>query len=236
MDELLTSIIIVLILTVILYLIITVCKPGSAIYEWITAKPTTVCSDVDDRCYKISTAYDTQLIEAANLLATLNKDMLTIIRHMRDNYLWNTNIELTQGVLLRRRITEHMLARYNADVLVENVPWSLNETSYTQHKGEKMALCLREKQTGNHNIDEYSRLLFVALHELTHVSTDVKDHDEPFWYVFKVILQEAEKAGVYKPINYEKQPMNACGLPVAYNPYFDISLNESHLYHMIPLL
>lgn len=235
MDELLCSIIIVLIITMILCTIILACKPGSLIHEYMTLKPEQVCSSLDNRCYKISGAYDKGKTLAADTLARLNSDILRVIRHMRDKYLWNKNlINATHpSIILRKKLVDNMLHRYNADVLVENVPWSINETSYTKEKGSMMAICLREKQTGEHKIDEYDNILFVGLHELTHVSTNVKDHNPPFWHIFKVLLREAKDAGVYKPINYEQNPMNACGLPVAYNPFYDASLYEEAIYAVL---
>ncbi len=235
MNELACAIVIVLIIVLLIATTLLLLKPGSPVYEWMTLQPTLGCSDLDGRCYKISGAYQHGQDEVVNKLAKLNNDILTVIRYMRDNYLWNKALVDSRdpGIIIRKILTQHMLDRYNADVLVENVPWSEGETSYTKEKGAKMAICTREKQTGGHQVEDYSNTICVGLHELTHVATNVKDHAEPFWYIFKIILKEAVNAGVYSPTNYEQFPMNACGLQVSYNPYFDSSLGEEYLYGMI---
>lgn len=238
MTNITVALLIVLIIVIIIALTLVICRPGSFMYELLTVKPIRICSSIDNRCYKISQAYEGGYQTAADMLAKLNSDILAVIRYMRNKYLWNHQYatSMEPAIVLRKRILEHMLHRYNADVLIENVPWSATETSYTQEKGERVAICLREKNTGRHELEEYSDILFVGLHELAHVSTDVKDHEEPFWHVFRVILHEAEDAGVYQPVNYEQKPMSVCGLNVSYNPYYDTSLGEEYLYPMINIL
>ena len=223
-----TALLLSVVIVLIIIIVVMFCRSGSFIHEQLYIQPKKVCSTLDTRCYNIAQKYIGGHQDAANMLARLNNDLLSVIRYMRDKYLWNQS--RNPGIIIRQRMANHMAYRYNADVLSENVPWNMTETSYTQDKGDKIAICLREKQTGRDELEDYSDVLFVGLHELAHVSTNIKDHDDPFWYVFKILLQEATDAGIYQPVNYENQPMNICGLDVQYNPYYDDTMREEFLY------
>jgi hypothetical protein len=235
MYELLFAVAVVCTILLILVMGIMLCKPGSYIYDVLVTKSQHECSHIDGRCYKIAGVYENDTAKAADILANLNKDCVNFIRYMRDTYLWNPAYVDSKdpAIVLRKIITEHMTNRYDPSQIIENAPWSKNETSYTKNKGEYMALCIREKHSQSHQLEEYSKSQFVILHELTHIATNIPEHEKPFWYIFKVILQEAEQAGIYKPIPYEKMPMRVCGLPVDYNPYYDKSLDESYLYPLL---
>ena len=64
--------------------------------------------------------------------------------------------------------------------------------------------------------------MFVALHELTHVGTKEIGHPKQYWINFKYILEKAEEIGIYKPVDYDKNPKKYCGMTISDNPYFDL--------------
>ena len=64
-------------------------------------------------------------------------------------------------------------------------------------------------------------LMFVVLHELTHMMNNKWDHHLDFWLLFKFLLTNAADIGIYSPVNYKIYPINYCGLDLYYNPYFD---------------
>jgi len=98
------------------------------------------------------------------------------------------------------------------------------ETAYTINKGTKMMFCLRDRKTLKlHDVDT---LLFVALHEISHIGNKAWEHGTDFWEIFKFVLKEANESGVYTPVNYAKENIVYCGLTVTYNPYFDNSLRN----------
>jgi len=122
------------------------------------------------------------------------------------------------------KMVDFLLDNYNPDVIYENDPRFSMETSYTINKGESMHMCLRNKDDVNTLVD-YETLLFTWLHEISHIANyNGWHHEPPFWVVFKFILQEAEAAGIYTPIDYSKTPVVFCGLDIPYNPYYDKSL------------
>ena len=60
-----------------------------------------------------------------------------------------------------------------------------------------------EKKKGSKLIDE-NTLMFVALHELSHVASKSIGHTDEFWNNFKFLIKEAETINIYVPENYKK--------------------------------
>ena len=90
--------------------------------------------------------------------------------------------------------------------------------------GHILSLCLR---SGSGDLHDFETLKFIFLHELTHIAADVYQHPTKFWQLFKILLQEAEIAGIYSPIDYGASPIRYCGkLTVSYNPYYDDTLQD----------
>ena len=94
-----------------------------------------------------------------------------------------------------------------------------DNTSYTINKGELMAICLRHKKE-EHHFHDYNTLLFVIIHELSHIASITEGHNAEFIANFKWLLQEAKKMGYYEPVDYRTSPMTYCGVKVTNNPYF----------------
>ena len=96
------------------------------------------------------------------------------------------------------------------------------DTSYTIDKGNILSLCLR---SGSGDLHDFDTLKFVYLHEISHIAANVFQHPDKFWKIFRLILIEAENAGLYSPFNYASHPIMYCGkLTISYNPYYDQSL------------
>ena len=120
-------------------------------------------------------------------------------------------------------LAERLSKRYRNN-LQENYSDDPNNTSYTENKGDKIALCLREKITGGDRLHHQHLLEYVNLHELAHIASEGYGHENEFWSNFAFILKSAKAAGLHNPVNYNKYPVNYCGLDVEYNPYFDQNL------------
>ena len=92
-----------------------------------------------------------------------------------------------------------------------------NQTSYSINKGEKIVLCMRMKDGTNSLVDS-NLLLFVALHELSHIMTKSVGHKDEFWDNFKFVLKEAQDNGYYKCIDFTINPQKYCGIEVTSSP------------------
>ena len=118
--------------------------------------------------------------------------------------------------------------RYNVDQIYEISPLNAaGNTSYTENKGEKLVLCLREKEKNNSGQNEFhdiNLIMFVVLHELTHIMNDRWGHETQYWRMFKFVILNAAEAGIYTPVDYSKHPQVYCGMNITYNPYFDPTL------------
>ena len=53
-----------------------------------------------------------------------------------------------------------------------------------------------------------------AVHELAHVYTTQVGHTKLFWDNFRFLLGEAVAAGVYKRVDYQKHPVEYCGVDI----------------------
>ena len=149
------------------------------------------------------------LKEAANLMADVKEKMKKMVDHLAKNFPHNDEA---------KRIVE----TFDSIRIVETLPTS-EHTAYSENKGEKIAMCLNKtKKHGDTRLIDPNTLCFVALHELSHVGTESEGHKPEFWNNFKFILQEAEKIGIYKPIDYKKEPVSYCGDYLTDNPLFDL--------------
>jgi WLM domain len=121
-----------------------------------------------------------------------------------------------------------LMNNYNIDKIYEISPLNPSgSTSYTENKGEKLVLCLRQKKpNGNkkHEFHDINTIMFVVLHELTHIMNDKWGHKEQYWRMFKFVVLNAVEAGIYEPVNYSKDPIIYCGMEITYNPFYDVAL------------
>lgn len=155
-----------------------------------------VKSRVDNKTYLVRKLSDKQ--KAADLLASINKDCLALIKHLQEKYPNNDDI---------RRLAKN----YNPD----NVSEGSNESGYTSYsinKGEKIILCLRQKED-NAFVDK-NVILYVTIHELAHLMTSELGHTDMFWDNFKFILKEAVEQKIYTKVDYNKTPSRYCGIKI----------------------
>ena len=108
--------------------------------------------------------------------------------------------------------------RFNKDNIIENN--SENQyTSYSINKGEQIIFCIRSRD-GNNKLIDLNTLMFVALHEMAHLMSESTGHTDEFWDNFKFILKHAEEQGLYKNIDYSKNPKKYCGMEITDNPMY----------------
>ena len=93
-----------------------------------------------------------------------------------------------------------------------------SQTSFSINKGEKIVLCLRSKDGTNRLVDK-NLLLFVALHEISHIMTKSIGHTPEFWDNFKFVLKECQGKGIYQCIDFAANPQSYCGITVTSSPF-----------------
>jgi len=110
------------------------------------------------------------------------------------------------------------LARFSPDVFIEN-EMSSPDTSYSENKGQKIVVCLRDKtKPPKYPLVEKNTIMFVMLHEMAHLMTETIGHTQEFWSNFKRILGDAVQIGIYHPVNYAHQPTPYCGMMITDSP------------------
>jgi hypothetical protein len=163
-----------------------------------------IISGVDGNKYCVRER--SKLTLAADKLATITKNLKLLVAKVKKDYPDRTNV---------KRLAEG----FNPQKVSETLPTS-EFTAFSENKGEKLAFCLNTEKKGGKLIDE-NTLMFVAIHEISHIATESVGHTNEFWTNFKFLLEEAAKMNIYKPIDYKKEPQKYCGMTITDNPFFD---------------
>lgn len=165
-----------------------------------------IVSTVDGNKYCVRDR--SKINDAADLLAKTTDKCKQLVEYVRQKY--------PQDEMVRR-----LVKGFNPQRVVEILPTS-EYTAYSENKGEKIAFCLNPVKKGDKDnlIDEHT-LMFVAIHELSHVGTKSIGHKTEFWDNFKFLLQNAKEAGIHEPMDYKKKPVEYCSMTIKDNPYFD---------------
>lgn len=165
-----------------------------------------VISDVNGSRYCVRDRIQTD--KAANLLANVTIKCQQLVDYIGEKHPTNPDVKrLVEGF----RPTE----------ISETLPTS-ELTAYSENKGEKLAFCLNRTKNSTNTLIDLNTLVFVAIHELAHIMTKIIGHKQEFWDNFKFLLENAETAGIYKPIDYKKKPQSYCGMTISDNPYYDL--------------
>ena len=164
-----------------------------------------IISDVDGNTYCVRERAKLEL--AADLLANTTQKLKQLVSYLGEKYPNMDNC---------KRLVEN----FNPTKVKEILPTS-EYTAYSENKGEKLAFCTTTTKEGDKLIDP-NTLMFVALHEISHIATKSVGHTQEFWENFKFILENAVKTNIYKPVDYKKKPKTYCGMEITDNPIYDM--------------
>ena len=161
-----------------------------------------VRSTIDGKQYLVQNRKNA--VEAANLLANINKNLLKLISILKEKYSDDER-------------TKRIIKNYDSDSITEGTGEE-NYTSYSINKGEKIVFCITlRNDTDNTKLMDLNTMLYVAIHELGHLGTKEIGHDNVFWKNFKWLLKIAEKEGIYEYENYKLNPKKYCGIIINTN-------------------
>lgn len=187
-----------------IFLTIVICM--KLYYDSDTFQLKCIVSNVDGNKYCVRERKNIQ--KASDLLANTTTKMTKLVKHLAETYPANKNVTF-------------LVNNYDPSKIKEILPTS-EYTAYSENKGEKIAFCIGSDKKDLDNLIDQNTLMFVALHELSHLATETIGHDERFWKNFKFILQESEKIGIYEPVDYKDTNTSYCGTTITDNPYFDM--------------
>lgn len=185
-------------------------------YHYSIYNTSLVYSLLDGEPYWVHNAHEDKQ-GAADRLAVIYKNIIKLLRHLKTKYTNpdDSNYEKVQ----------FLLDNFNPDVILENSPLNVrNFTAYTENKGQTFCLCLRQRYTEHNEFISMNTVMFVVIHEISHLFTPIFGHDKPFWVNFKFLLGEAIEIGIYNPVDYMFYPIDYCGMLIDYSPYFDDNL------------
>ena len=175
-------------------------RPGMT-YVTSTRRPVRfLCRDLPDKQ------------EAADHLADLTAHLQHFVHRLHRAYPTDERVD-------------RLYRRYNPDAVSEQEAQS-NMTSYSYNKGEYMVFCIRSRD-GKNTLASMNTMTFVGLHELSHVMTVSKGHDETFWENFRFLLAHAIKWKYYVAVDYMSKPKPYCGTHITDTP---LRPNDSHKY------
>ena len=137
------------------------------------------------------------------ILVQLNKNVIQLLSYVKD--------EDREGI-------KDLLDNYRPDSLCENLE-NRSLQAYSLNKGEEICLCLREPENELEIIDDMNTLMFVLVHELSHLMTDDIGHTNKFWNNMAYLLKKANEINLYTPINYSVTPVMYCGVKIDETPY-----------------
>jgi hypothetical protein len=165
-----------------------------------------IISDVNGNTYCVRDRNKLDL--AADRLAHVNNNLNKLVNHLSKKYPENTNVQ-------------RLINGYNPKKIYETLPTS-EFTAYSENKGEKLAFCLDTEKNSKGRLIDMNTLMYVALHEVSHIATKSVGHTDEFWSNFKFMITEAKAINIYNPIDYKKEPARYCGMNITDNPYYDV--------------
>jgi hypothetical protein len=145
--------------------------------------------------------------EAVRLMASIKSNLMKL----RDHY-------SSEPALAADPPVKRFLERFSTDVFMENDMQS-KDTSYSENKGQKIVVCLRDKTKAPHYpLIDQNTIMFVVLHEMAHLMTETIGHTQEFWTNFRRILGDAVQIGIYQQVNYASKPTPYCGMTITDSP------------------
>jgi hypothetical protein len=165
-----------------------------------------IISDVNGNKYCVRDRNKLEL--AADRLAHVNNNLNKLVNHLSKKYPEKENVQ-------------RLVNGYNPKKIYETLPTS-EFTAYSENKGEKLAFCLDTEKNSKGRLIDMNTLMYVALHEISHIATKSIGHNDEFWNNFKFMITEAKEINIYNPVDYKKEPARYCGMNISDNPYYDV--------------
>ena len=172
-------------------------------------------SNVDGKNYLVRDLPDKQ--DAADLLAKVRIKLTKLKIHLENKYPDKPQIK-------------QLIRNYRDDPtrFLEATP-DAEFTSYSVNKGESIHLCLRQREKNNESLVTEDVMVFVSIHEMSHILTESLGHGPDFWNNFAWILKEAELIDIYKYQNFKSHPVKYCGMSITDEPTYDSNKDGTDL-------
>ena len=155
-------------------------------------------SSIDNNDYLVNNTEDKQQI--ADLLAMIKKNIFILKNYLVNNI--NKYKDYAEYINLLDTRLSHVIIKENTE---DN-----NYTSYSINKGEEIVFCVRSKI--DNKIHDLNLIMYVALHEISHVACPEVGHTELFKKIFRFLLTTGIEVGIYKYFDYSQNAKEYCGI------------------------
>lgn len=181
---------------------------AAMVYKQKAHDMSAVTSTIDGQKYVVRNLPDKQ--EAADRLARTRAKLIRLMRDLQQAY-------------PTKPFVQQMSRNFDADPsrFSESTP-DASYTSYSVNKGEKVYMCLRQRNEREELVSE-NIITFVALHELAHIGTSEVGHTPAFWNNFGWLLKRAEEIQIYEYTDFAAHPVEYCGIRITDQPTYDKS-------------
>lgn len=169
-----------------------------------------VKSSVDGERYYVRNMPDKQ--QAADRLARVRAKLKTLRDHIAAKF---PNLQFVKQIMTNFEA--------NPDQFSESTPEAVH-TSYTVDK-QKVFMCLRQRNTQEELVNE-NVIVFVAIHEMSHVGTQSIGHTAEFWNNFAWLLKQAEEISVYEYTDFSAHPVEYCGVHITDSPTYKAGVED----------
>lgn len=170
-----------------------------------------VKSDIDGKVYLIrrgNNKSDKFLKDSANTLASINKNVVELV-----DYLFNNFYNHDDKFYFIKKLKENYKPYIISEAAIDP-----RYTTYTIDKRD-MHICLRTRDI-DEKVYDMNILMYVVIHELAHLCNYNKNgeailgHGSEFRNIFKFLVEESIKIGVYDHVNYSTNPREYCGIMI----------------------
>lgn len=174
---------------------------------------------IDDKEYHVE-RYSPSRYESLNTLIQIRKKLDQLVGYLINKYPNDKKV-----IRMKKRFMNTVLREANPD-------GDPSQTSYTINKGDTMVICLRTMSGNNTNyIVDMNTLMYVAIHELTHIYSSTYNHSDEFWENMGFMINEAVNLGIYKKTNYHDNPVQYCGIMISSNiPEVELPKQQNRIY------
>jgi hypothetical protein len=162
-----------------------------------------VKSNVNGVDYLVRDVPDKQ--KASDMLGQIDNNIKKFI-----NYLYTNKDE--KDFVSNKQYIEQLNNRIQ-NVIISESSADSSYTSYSINKGEQLVFCLRSKY--DNSFHDLNLLMYVVLHELSHVGCPEYGHGELFKKIFAFFADCGVKCGVYNKINFGEHSREYCGLIIS---------------------
>ena len=170
-------------------------------YKKYSYKSIYVKSSIDNQYYLVRDLPDKQ--EVADTLSQFKIKIRKLIDYM-----------LEHCPKEYKKQIEKLDQKFDTVIISENV-FDFYYTSYSVNKGEQLVFCMRSRKNDENNKKhDINLMMYVVLHEISHIACPEYGHTQIFKEIFKYITQSAIVIGIYSPIDFKNIPTEYCGMMI----------------------